>query len=104
MLRHQNMQIWKMKVKRTFFNSRNGRLFENYEDTNNYLLIIFFDSGAELSFVLRDLKKNDSIVNYIYKKLNIIFGNIAEIETTKISLTEYNLMRHYKVPHFIKIC
>ena len=41
-----------MKVKRTFFNSRRDRLFENYVDTNNYLFTILFDSGANLSFIL----------------------------------------------------
>ena len=40
-----------MIVKRTFFNSRNERLYWNYTDTNNYLFIILFESGAELSFV-----------------------------------------------------
>ena len=48
-----------MKVKPTFFNTRTERLHWDYTDTNNYLWIIFFDSGAELSFVLRDLKKTE---------------------------------------------
>ena len=46
-----------MIAKRTFFNSRNERLFWDYTDTNNRLFTILFDSGAELSFILRDLKK-----------------------------------------------
>ena len=46
-----------MKAKRTFFNSRKDRLYDDYVDTNNHLWIILFDSGAELSFILRDLKK-----------------------------------------------
>ena len=54
-----------MKVKRTFFNSRRDRLFENYVDTNNYLFTILFDSGANLSFILRDLKKNENILTII---------------------------------------
>ena len=46
-----------MKAKPTFFNTRNERLFWNYIDTNNLLFTILFESGAELSFILRDLKK-----------------------------------------------
>ena len=92
------------KIQPTFFNTRKNGLHWNYNDTNNYLLIIFFESGTQLSFVLRNLKKNDNIVNYIYKKLNTIFSNIAEIDISKISLIEYNLMRHYKIPRLIKIC
>ena len=93
-----------MKVKPTFFNSRSGRLHWDYVDTNNYLFTILFDSGAELNFILRDLKKNESILNYIYKKLHSRFGNIIEIHTSKLSYVEYKLMKRYKVPSVIKIC
>jgi len=93
-----------MKAKRTFFNSRTDRLFQNYTDINNHLWIILFDSGAELCFILRDLKKNDNIVNYIYKKLHQRFGNIIEIENSKISYIEYNLMKQKNIPSIIKIC
>ena len=93
-----------MKAKRTFFNSRTDRLFQNYTDINNHLWIILFDSGAELSFILRDLKKNDNIVNYIYKKLHQRFGNIIEIENSRISYLEYNLMKQKNIPSVIKIC
>ena len=93
-----------MNVKRTFFNSRYERLYWNYTDTNNYLFIILFKSGAELSFILRDLKKNESILNYIYKKLHKRFSNILEIHTDKLSHTEYNLCKQYKVPSIIKVC
>ena len=93
-----------MKAKRTFFNSRNDRLYDDYVDTNNHLWIILFDSGAELSFILRDLKKNDSIVNYIYKKLHSRFGNIIEVETSRISNVEYNLMKQINIPSITKIC
>ena len=55
-----------MTIKPTFFNTRKERLHWNYEDTNNYLFTILFDSGAELNFILRDLKKNNNIVNYIF--------------------------------------
>ena len=93
-----------MKAKRTFFNSRKDRLFDNYVDTNNHLWIILFDSGAELSFILRDLKKNNNTVNYIYKKLHKRFGNIIEVETSRISNVEYNLMKQANIPSITKIC
>ncbi len=93
-----------MKVKRTFFNSRRDRLFENYVDTNNYLFTILFDSGANLSFILRDLKKNENILNYIYKRLHNRFDNIAEIDISKVSDVEYNLMKQEKIPSVVKIC
>ncbi len=93
-----------MKVKPTFFNTRRDRLYDNYVDTNNYLFIILFDSGAEMSFILRDLKKNDSILNYIYKKLHSRFENIIEIESSKLSNIEYNLMKQMNVPPINKIC
>ena len=93
-----------MKVKRTFFNSRTDRLYQNYVDTNNYLFTILFNSGADLSFILRDLKKNDSIKNYIYKKLHRRFDNIAEIDISVLSSVEYNLMKLLQIPSVIKIC
>ena len=98
------MQTVMNKVKPTFFNTRKERLHWNYVDTNNYLFTILFDSGAELNFILRDLKKNESILNYIYKKIYSRFDNILEIHTSRLSNTEYNLMKKYKVPSVIKIC
>lgn len=95
---------------RTFFNSRvvvkdnKARLYWNYTDTNSYLFTIFFNNGEELNFILRDLKKNKKIVNYIYNKLHNIFINIFEIEISNISLEEYNLLKQKKVPSVIKIC
>jgi len=53
---------------------------------------------------LRDLKKDKSIKSYIYNKLCTVFNNVAEIEISKISYTEYNLMKQNKVPSVIKIC
>ena len=93
-----------MIVKPTFFNTRRDRLYDDYVDTNNYLFIILFDSGVEMSFILRDLKKNDSILNYIYKKLHSRFENIIEIESSKLSNIEYNLMKQMNVPPINKIC
>jgi hypothetical protein len=93
-----------MIVTPTFFNTRKDRLYWNYTDTNNHLFTIFFDSGAEMSFVLRDLKKNDNIENYIYKKLHNKFDNIVEVEMGKISSIEYNLLKQLNIPSIIKIC
>ena len=93
-----------MKVKPTFFNTRTERLHWDYVDTNNLLFIILFDSGAEMSFVLRNLKKNDNIKNYIYKKLQNRFANIAEIEISKLSSIEYNIMKQMNIPSVIKVC
>jgi len=93
-----------VKIKPTFFNTRTERLHWNYIDTNNYLFTILFDSGAELSFILRDLKKNENILNYIYNKLHNRFDNIAEIHTSKLSSAEYNLMKQINIPSIVKIC
>lgn len=91
-----------MKVKPTFFNTRYERLHWNYVDTNNYLFTILFDSGAELNFILRDLKKNESILNYIYKKIYSRFDNIIEIHTSRLSNIEYNLMKNIKCLQLLK--
>ena len=92
-----------MKVKRTFFNSRNERLYADYEDTNNLLFTIMHKEGKtekEKNFILRDLKKDNSVLNNIYKKLNERF-NIIEIDTSKLSYTEYNLLKNLKTPSVI---
>ena len=93
-----------MKIKPTFFNTRTERLYWNYYDTNNYLFTILFDSGAELTFILRDLKKDNNVINYIYKKLRSRFDNIMEIEKSTITDVEYNLMKQANIPSIIKIC
>jgi|TARA_R110000824_G_scaffold3903_4_gene18669 hypothetical protein len=91
-------------IQRTFFNSRKERLYWNYTDTNSYLFTIIFNSDAELNLILRNLKKDNNVVNYIYNKLNNKFINIFEIEISNISLEEYNLLKQEKVPSVIKIC
>tara|TARA_Y100000356_G_C11015942_1_gene160841 strand:- start:212 stop:493 length:282 start_codon:yes stop_codon:yes gene_type:complete len=93
-----------MIVKPTFFNTRRERLHWDYIDTNSKLFTILFDSGAEMSFILRDLKKNDNIENYIYKKLHKRFSNIIEIEISKLSSVEYNLLKQLNIPSVIKVC
>jgi hypothetical protein len=91
-------------IQRTFFNSRKERLYWNYTDTNSYLFTIIFNSDAELNLILRNLKKDNNVVNYIYNKLNNKFINIFEIEISNISLEEYNLLKQEKVPSVVKIC
>jgi hypothetical protein len=93
-----------VKIRRTFFTTRIGHIYNDYTDTNNYLFIILFDSGATLSFILRDLKENQNILNYIYSKLHKRFGNIGEIEISKITDVEYNLMKQEHIPSVIKVC
>jgi len=93
-----------MRIKPTFFNTRKERLHQNHTDTNNYLFIIFFDSGAELSFIFRDLKKDNNVINYIYKKINKRFDNVIEIESSKISSIEYNLLKQKNIQSVLKIC
>mgnify|MGYP003145920518 CR=1 FL=1 len=92
------------KIKPTFFNTRKDRLHWDYVDTNSLLFTIFFKSGAELSFILRNLKKNDNIENYIYKKLQKKFDNIIEVEIGKLSNVEYNLLKQLNIPSILKIC
>jgi len=93
-----------MKVKPTFFNTRTDRLHWDYVDTNSVLFIILFDSGAEMSFIFRNLKKDDNVLNYISKKLYKRFDNIIEIEANKLSNVEYNLMKQKNMPTILKIC
>tara|TARA_R100000329_G_C7512530_1_gene180546 strand:- start:241 stop:534 length:294 start_codon:yes stop_codon:yes gene_type:complete len=92
------------KIKPTFFNTRKDRLHWNNTDTNSRLFTIFFESGAELSFILRVLSKNNNIENYIYRKILNRFDNIIEIDISKMSNVEYNLMKQKNIPSVIKIC
>ena len=65
-----------MKVKPTFFNTRTDRLHWDYVDTNSVLFIILFDSGAEMSFIFRNLKKDGSFVSKIF--MGSTFNEIVE--------------------------
>ena len=92
-----------MKIKRTFFTTRNNGIFNNYEDTNNLLFTIMYYKNKkfkEKNFILRDLKKNDSIVKHIYKKLKKKF-NIIEIDTSRLSFLEYNLLKNLETPSIV---
>ena len=89
-----------MKVKRTFFNSRNQRLYWNYEDTNNWLFTIFYNEDKtikEKNLILSDLLQNESTVNNIYKKLKAKY-EIKHIDTNRISYSEYNLLKNIETP------
>jgi hypothetical protein len=93
-----------MKIKPTFFNTRKERLWWNYTDINNYLFTIFFDSGAEVSFVLRDLKKDKTIIKHIYSKINSRFSNVSEVFVSDLSIVEYNTLKQKGLNSVIKIC
>jgi|TARA_R110002020_G_scaffold129058_1_gene289194 hypothetical protein len=89
-----------MKAKRTFFNSRNERLFWNYTDTNNWLFTIIYKQGGiykEQNYILRDLKKDEVILSYVFKKINERF-DVIEIEAGKMSQTEYDMLKNIETP------
>ena len=46
----------------------------------------------------------DIRINYIYNKMHRRFDNVAEINISRISSVEYNLLKQYKVPSVVKIC
>lgn len=92
-----------MKVKRTFFNSRNERLYWNYDDTNNWLFTIIYLQDKKIiekNFILRDLLQNESTITNIYKKLNSQY-EIKYIDTNRISYSEYNLLKNLETPSVI---
>ena len=89
-----------MKAKRTFFNSRNERLFWDYTDTNNWLFTIIYQQGEihrEQNYILRYLKKDNLNLSYIYKKIHERF-DVVEIEASKMSKTEYDLLKNIETP------
>ncbi len=89
-----------MKVKPTFFNSRNERLHWDYEDTNNWLFKIIYRIGAtckEQNYILRDLKQDKNIIGYIYKKIHQKF-DVIEIEVDRFTKTEYDMAKNIGVP------
>ena len=89
-----------MKVKRTFFNSRNESLFDNYVDTNNYLFTIIYKGGKyhkEKNYILRDIKQDKKTLNYIYKKINERF-DVVEINTSRMANTEYDMLKTINTP------
>tara|TARA_R100001443_G_scaffold3945_1_gene11870 strand:- start:657 stop:941 length:285 start_codon:yes stop_codon:yes gene_type:complete len=86
-----------MRIKPTFFNTRNKSLHWDYTDTNNRLLTIILDNGQELNFIFRDLKKTKLKANQIiYKR----FGKdrVKYIECDRISKTEYDMLKNLGTP------
>ena len=49
-----------------------------------------------------DISQNNT--NYIYKKVDKRFDNVIELEASKISSVEYNLMKQINIPSIVKIC
>ena len=93
-----------MKTKMTFFNSRKERLFHDYHDTNNLLFKIIYlhdNQLIEKNYIFRNLKKDNKIEKYIYKKINET-QNIVEFETDHLSKTEYDLCKLCGVPNIIQ--
>ena len=82
-----------MKIKPTFFNTRNGCLHWDNSDTNSRLLRIILSNGKELNFIYRDLlKEKIDSKRIIYN----IFGKnkIEHIELDRLSKTEYDMLKN----------
>jgi len=89
-----------LKIKPTFFNTRSWRYNWNYNDTNNWLFIIIYKQGKEYkeqNYILRDLKQDESLISYIYKKIKERF-EVVEIEASRISKTEYDMLINIGTP------
>ena len=81
-----------MKIKKTFFNSRNERYYWNHTDINNYLFTIIHKEGGhhlEKNYILRD-----------NKKINERF-DVVEIETGRLSKVEYDMLKNINTPSII---
>ena len=92
-----------MKIKKTFFNTRNERYYWNDTDINNYLFTIIYKNGGhhiEKNYILRDIKQNKSTLDYIYKKINERF-DVVEIETGRLSKVEYDMLKNINTPSII---
>ena len=89
-----------MKIKPTFFNTRKDRIYQNHNDINNWLFTIIYKHGKEhkeQNYILRDVKQDKSTVRYIYKKINECF-EVVEVEASKLSKTEYDMLKNIKTP------
>jgi hypothetical protein len=92
-----------LKIKKTFFNSRNERYYWNHTDINNWLFTIIHKEGGnhlEKNYILRDIKQNKSTLDYIYKKINERF-DVVEIETGRLSKVEYDMLKNINTPSII---
>ena len=54
----------------------------------------------EKNYILRDIKQNKSILDYIYKKINERF-DVVEIETGRLSKVEYDMLKNINTPSII---
>jgi hypothetical protein len=89
-----------MKIKPTFFNTRKNRLYQNYNDINNWLFTITHKQNnehKEQNYILRDIKQDKSVLKNIYKKIHNAF-DVVEIETGRISKTEYDMLKNIETP------
>ena len=89
-----------MRIRPTFFNTRKDRLHWNYNDINNWLFTIIYKQDNECreqNYILRDIKQDNSTLNYIYKKIKERF-NVVEIEVGKLSKTEYDMLKNITTP------
>jgi hypothetical protein len=92
-----------VKIKKTFFNTRNGRLYDNHIDINNWLFTInyiHYNKVKEINYILRDLKQDKGILEYISKKLHKKY-KIAEIEIGRLAQTEYEMLKNIGTPTII---
>jgi hypothetical protein len=88
-----------MKVKPTFENTRRGRLWWNYQDTNNWLLRIILINGKEYNFILRDLKKIENPFKFFTDKQ----GLVAYEDCSRISKTEYDMLKNIGTPSILNV-
>ena len=89
-----------MKVKPTFFNTRKDRIYQNYNDINNWLFTIIYKQNGECkeqNYILRDIKQDKSVLNHIYKKIHNAF-DVVEIHTSILSKTEYEMLKNIETP------
>ena len=89
-----------MKVKPTFFNTRKDRIYQNYNDINNWLFTIIYIEDKECkeqNYILRDIKQDKSVLNNIYKKIHNAF-DVVEIHTSILSKTEYEMLKNIETP------
>jgi len=89
-----------MKIQPTFFNTRNERFHWGFNDTNNWLFTIIYRHGLKLkeqNYILRDVKQDKSIIDYIYKKIYERF-EVVEIAVGKLSKTEYDMLININTP------
>lgn len=96
-------------IARTFYNSRQERIYWNYTDTNNVMFTIMLKNRQECNFIFRYLNiKDEKLKKFknIIKRLAVkkYGNNIAETSFSKLSFYEYNYLRTIQTEHIIKLC